>query len=113
MGVSLEEASMLMKEKEAEEAAKKEVEQAEIEAEEAAAEKAAEDIAKTAVAAAAAMQTANLMETASTIPQATVGVNGCRSLKADRALDKWCANNCSVGFCPSETCTCATKSKAK
>ena len=109
--------------KEREEMAKKE-------AEELATKKTAEDMAKTAVAGAAALQIATaqqlamaaaataaqqtaLRETASPIAQATVGVNGCRSLEADQTLDRWCANNCKVGFCPAEKCTCATKARSK
>jgi len=121
--VSLGEAQMIMQTKEADEVAKKE-------AEEAATKKTAEDIAKTAVAGAAALEMATaqqlgmaaaaaaaqhtaLRETASPIAQATVGVNGCRSLEADQTLDRWCANNCKVGFCPAEKCTCATQARSK
>ena len=120
--VSLGEAQMIMQTKEHDEVAKKE-------AEEAATKKTAEDIAKTAVAGAAALQIATaqqlamaaaaaaaqhtaLRETASPIAQATVGVNGCRSLEADQTLDRWCANNCKVGFCPAEKCTCATQARS-
>ena len=124
--VSLEEAHTMMQTKEQIEAAKKE-------AEEVATKNTAEAIAKTAVAGAAALQMATaqqmaiaaaaaaaqqtaLRETASPIAQATVavgGVNGCRSLEADQTLDRWCANNCKVGFCPAEKCTCATKARSK
>ena len=32
----------------------------------------------------------------------------CRSLTRTADLDSWCDNNCRVGFCPLDTCSCAT-----
>ena len=97
--VSLEEAQMMIQAKEQEEAAKKVAEGT--------AKKTAQGLRT------AQQDRTQLRETMSVIPQAAAGVSGCRSLAADQALDKWCNNNCQVGFCPAQTCTCASKSKAK
>ena len=123
--VSLEEAQTIIQSKEKAEVAKKE-------AEEMATKKTAEDMAKTAMAGASSLQIATdqqlaiaaaaaaaataahqtaLREVAAPVAQATIGMDGCRSLENDQNLNRWCTNNCKVGNCPADKCTCATQAR--
>jgi hypothetical protein len=109
--VSLDEAQKMMLAKEQEEAVKQAAEQeAKVAAEEEATATPEEEVA--AQPAPATVSQLRERPATSATPQA-VGVSGCRSMNGDQALDKWCGNNCKVGFCPAETCTCATKSKRR
>ena len=37
---------------------------------------------------------------------ATGAKHPCRTWVGDASLNRWCTNNCQVGFCPADKCSC-------